>query len=164
MIHRIRRAGLLLATLMLMLGALAACGGGTSATPEARAESFFNDFIAAFNDPNLGDAAKQDEWADKLSKYFLPDQQAKQKEDVKQSFSAMPPGSMTIKIDNLKLEKVSESGDTAEVKIASGTMTMNIMGTEQTLDLASEGFGVTGTNAKMKKIDGVWYIDGNSGN
>ncbi len=165
--QRLYRSGLMMLMTALMLGLLAACGGSSAgAGPEERVQSFFTDVNSAFNDANLKDAAKQEEWADKLSKYFIPEQQAKQKESLKESFSQMgsliKPGD--VKIENVKVEKVSEEGDTAQVKIVSGKMSMTMLGQTQELDLADAGLTGNNQNATLKKIDGTWYIDDTTAN
>ncbi len=146
--------------LLMVMGVLAACGGSAAEAPEVRAENFFKDFVAAFNDPKISDAATQDQWADKLSKYFVPEQQAAQKTDILGSLQQLGAlgSELNVKVENLKVEKVSESGDDAEIKIVSGTMSMSVMGEEQTTDMATEGFGSSSSTSKMKKVDSVWYI------
>jgi hypothetical protein len=159
MLQTIRRFGVMFALMTLMLTILAACGGAAAATPVSRVESFMKDINSAFTDANLKDAAKQEEWADKLSKYFIPTEQAKQKESIKQGLVAMGSGLMSAKIENVKVEKVSETGDTAEVKLLSGKMIMTAGGETQEQDLAQAGLtGGSGENAKLQKIDGIWYL------
>jgi hypothetical protein len=161
MFNQVRRIGLLAALLTLLLAALAACGGTAAASPDARVQGYINDMNSAFADKDL--ATKQEEWADKLSKYFIPAEQAAQKTQIKEGltqFSSMP--GMSVKIENVKLEKVSESGDNAEVKFVDGTVVMDIAGqkNEQKLSetgLVSEG-GAPTDLVKLKKVDGVWYM------
>ena len=78
MFNHVRRFGLLVALSALLLTVLAACGGASGSTPEARIEGLMTDMNSAFSDANIKDAAKQEEWADKLSKYFIPSEQAAQ--------------------------------------------------------------------------------------
>jgi hypothetical protein len=163
MFNQVRRFGLLAALLTLLLTALAACGGTAGASPDARVQGYINDMNSAFADKDLATEAKQEEWADKLSKYFIPADQAAQKTQIKEGlaqFSSMP--GMSVKIENVKLEKVSESGDNAEVKFVDGTVIMDIAGqkNEQKLSetgLVSEG-GAPTDLVKLQKIDGVWYM------
>jgi hypothetical protein len=163
MFNQVRRLGLLAALLTLLLTALVACGGTAGASPESRVQGYITDMNSAFADKDLANAAKQEEWADKLSKYFMPAEQAAQKTEIKDGlaqFSSMP--GMSVKIENVKLEKVSESGNNAEVKFVDGTMIMDIAGqkTEQKLaetGLVSEG-GAPTDLVKLQKVDGVWYM------
>jgi hypothetical protein len=160
MLNQVRRFGLMAALLTLLLTVLAACGGSAGASPEQRVESFINDINSAFNDKDIANEAKQEEWADKLSKYFLPAEQATQKAEVKEALAGMGsiPG-MSIKIENAKVEKVSETGDNAEVKLVSGTMVMEAAGQKQEQNLAETGLvGGGSDNVKLQKVDGTWYI------
>ena len=157
MLHMIRRFGLMFALMTLMLAALAACGGST-ATPESRVEAFMKDSNGAFTDPNIKDAAKQEEWAEKISKYYIPAEQAKQKEEIKLGLATVGSGLMTARIENVKVEKVSETGDTAEVKLVSGKIIMDMGGQTQEQDLAEAGLTGDAENPKLQKIDGVWYL------
>ncbi|MBA3468886.1 MAG: hypothetical protein H0T53_04500 [Herpetosiphonaceae bacterium] len=159
MLQSVRRFGGMFALLTLLLAVLAACGGAAAATPQSRVESFMSDVNTAFNDPNIADAAKQEEWADKLSKYFIPAEQAAQKDEIKQGLAAVGSGLIKMKIENVKVEKVSETGDNAEVKLVSGKMIMEAAGQTEEQDLAQSGLtGSSGENATLQKIDGVWYM------
>jgi hypothetical protein len=159
MLQTVRRFGAMFALMTLMLAVLAACGGAAAATPEKRVEAFMTDINSAFTDANLKDAAKQEEWADKLSKYFIPAEQAAQKTEIQTALSAMGSGLMSMKIENVKVEKVSETGDNAGVKLVSGKIIMEAAGQTQEQDLAEAGLtGGSGENAKLQKIDGVWYL------
>jgi hypothetical protein len=160
MLNQVRRFGLTAALLALLLTVLAACGGTAGASPESRVEGFINDINSAFNDKDIANEAKQEEWADKLSKYFLPAEQATQKAEVKEALAGMGsiPG-MSIKIENAKVEKVSETGDNAEVKLAGGTMVMEVAGEKQEQNLAETGLVGGGSDSvKLQKVDGTWYI------
>ncbi len=159
MLQTVRRFGVMFALMTLMLAVLAACGGTAGASPESRVEGFMNDTNAAFNDANIKDAAKQEEWADKLSKYFIPAEQAAQKEEIKAGLAAVGTGLITMKIENVKVEKVSETGDNAEVKLVSGKIIMESGGQTEERDLAEAGLtGGSNENAKLQKVDGVWYM------
>jgi len=59
---------------------------------------------------------------------------------------------------NVKVEKVSESGDMAEVKIVSGKIIMDAAGQKDEQDLATAGITGSSANPKLQKIDGTWYI------
>lgn len=163
MFIKLRRFGsfALMAAMMLML--LAACGKGdgvVSASPEDRVKNFFGDFNSALTDPKIGEAATQDEWADKLSKYFLPADQAKQKDEMKTSLSQIGPmiaGGGQFSIEGITTEKVSETDTNAEVKITGGTMKMTLAGQTEEQNLADGGF-VGGNNPKLQKEGGVWYF------
>ncbi|HYF62541.1 MAG TPA: hypothetical protein VD886_06980 [Herpetosiphonaceae bacterium] len=164
MFNQVRRFGLTAAMLTLLLTVLAACGGSAGASPESRVDSFIKDINSAFNDKDIANEAKQEEWADKLSKYFLPAEQATQKAEVKEALAGMGsiPG-MSIKIENAKVEKVSETGDNAEVKLVSGTMVMEAAGQKQEQNLAETGLvGGGSDNVKLQKVDGTWYILSNN--
>jgi hypothetical protein len=163
MFNQVRRLGLMAALLTLLLGVLAACGGTAGASPESRIQGYINDMNSAFADKDLATEAKQAEWADKLSKYFMPAEQAAQKTEIQgglAQFSSMP--GMSVKIENVKLEKVSESGDNAEVKFVDGTMIMDIGGQKQEQKLSETGLvsenGAPTDTVKLKKVDGVWYM------
>ena len=158
MVNHVRRFGVLVVLGALLLTVLAACGGTSGATPEARVEGFMKDINTAFNDANIKDAAKQEEWADKLSKYFIPTEQAAQKESIKQGLVGVGSGFLTMTIENVKVEKISESGDMAEVKIVSGKIIMDAAGQKQEQDLATAGITGSSPNPKLQKIDGTWYI------
>jgi hypothetical protein len=148
--------------LAMLLVVLAACGGssGASASPEDRVKALFADFNSALGDANLKDAAKQDEWADKISKHFQPSEQAKQKESTKGALSTFggAGGEMKMSIEGVTTEKVSEDGDNAVVKLTGGKVKMTLAGQTQEQDLATSGFGAGGDTVKLKKIDGVWYL------
>ncbi|WP_110516602.1 hypothetical protein [Herpetosiphon llansteffanensis] len=148
--------------LLLVMGLLVACGGSPAETPEVRSENFLKDFVAGINDPALGEAAKQEEIADKLAGYFAPDQRATQKAALLEQLQQMAPmgGKIEAKLENVKFEKVSESGDTAVVKISGGTMVMAVDGQSQSIDLADGGIapGASGNESTLKKVDNVWYI------
>ncbi|HEY1017226.1 MAG TPA: hypothetical protein VGE07_31215 [Herpetosiphonaceae bacterium] len=161
MFIKLRRLGsfALMAAMMLML--LAACGGtAASASPEDRVKSFFTDFNAALNDPKIGEAETQEKYADTLSKYFLPADQAKQKEEMKTSLSQIGPmigAGGKFSIEGITTEKVSETDTNAEVKITGGKMKMTLGGETNEEDL-SKGDFVGGSNPKLQKEGGVWYF------
>ena len=162
MLATMRRFGLTTLVLILGLGLLAACGGTAATPPDERIEALFNDMGAAFNDQNITEAATQEEWAEKISMYFVPEQQATQKTELFATFSEMggqfPVGA--ISIENVDAEIVSEEGDTAQIRLVDGVMVMDIpeLG-RQELPLTEGGLGTEGENATMRKIDGVWYLD-----
>jgi hypothetical protein len=131
--------------------------------PISRILSYINDMNGAFADKDIATEAKQEEWADKLSKYFLPTEQAAQKAAVQEALASMGIlADMSVKIENVKLEKVSESGDSAEVKFVDGTMTMEFAGQKQEQKLSEIGLVSGGSTSpetvKLQKVDGVWYI------
>jgi hypothetical protein len=146
----------LLATLLVIL---AACGGG-AATPEERVKAFFTDYNTALADANLKDAAKQEEWADKISKHFQPGEQAKQKTNMAELLAGIGGNSgMKVSVEGLTTEKISEESDSAAVKITGGKMKMTMGSETREEELATMGFGGGGDTIKLKKIDGVWYIN-----
>ncbi len=163
MVVNTRRFGSLTIMIAMVLSLLGACGGSAgvaAASPEDRVKSFMNDMMTALSDPNLKEPAKQEEWADKISKYALPTEQAKKKDELKQTLAEMganmaakPDLKLTMKVEGLTTEKVSETGDSAEVKITGGKMITTMGDEKKEIDMTKDP-----RNQKLKKVDGVWYI------
>ena len=156
MLINVRRLGRLVVAMAVMLSLVAACGSESAvdiaARPEERFKSFLNDYNTALNDPKIAEPGKKAEWMDRLAQYYLPED----RETVKVGFEGTL-GVIPTKIENVTTEKVSEVGDAAEVRITGGQM---IIGETPPLEFTEEAspFTLNG-NPKLKKIDGVWYID-----
>ncbi|MBP8251681.1 MAG: hypothetical protein KAX40_04915 [Herpetosiphon sp.] len=155
MFKSFRRYAMLVATMLLGMMLLVACGG-SAADPVARVDSFVKDMNSAFSDAKLTETATQEKWADTLSKYYVADEQAAQKTEMLDALALLSSGS--VKIEGAKFEKVSESGDAAEVKIVGGKMSMTLLGQTQEQDLATSGISGSSSNIKLKKVDGTWYM------
>lgn len=158
----IRRCGAFGTLLVVIMTLLVACGGSSTASvaPEERVKGFFTDFSAALNDPKLNEEAAQQQHIDKLTAYFAPSERAKQVESMNEMFKGMSgTEAVTMKIEGVTTEKVSESGDNAEVRITGGTMTMTLAGQTSTQNLGEAGFGgASGDTIKLKRESGVWYF------
>ena len=207
----ILKRGLLALMLTLVLVALAACGGSPStggstggaataaptaaptavpeaADPETRVKGFFDDFSAALNDPKITEAAAQDEWAGKLAKYAVPDEQAKAKETFKKSLGEFSQaiaqigqlaGGQNVDLhlkfafNDIKTKLEEKTADTAKVRLVSGTVKMELTGkdVEKLGDAAKqvnremtlEEFMKSSSNkdaglTSLKLVNGTWYI------
>ena len=71
---------------------------------------------------------------ERLAQYYLPDD----RENMKIGFGNTL-GGISTKIEDVTTEKVSEFGDSAEVKITGGKMTIGVDGMPP-IDLAKEGY------------------------
>jgi hypothetical protein len=146
--------------LAMLLIILVACGGssGSSSAPEERLKAFYADLNSAMNDPGVADPARQEEWAEKISRHYQPSEQATQKEATKNSliFIAEANGSMTI--DGLTTEKISEEGDNAVIRITGGRTKVSLGDQNTEQNLVDSTSGADDGTIKLKKIDGVWYL------
>lgn len=176
---RAARTSLLAVLLSLVLAALAACGsaptgstgGSTSAPtaapavgPDQRVKDFFGVFGDALSDPELGQEAKQDEWAGKMAAFALPADQDKAKTEIKktlkqvgEAFSGMNQAvageSMDVKLqisfNDVATTIEEQSGDTAKVKLTGGVMKLELTGD----DVAKLGDVATQANREMPLAD-----------
>jgi hypothetical protein len=151
------------------------------ATPDSRATAMLNDFAGAMMDPNISDPATQSKWVEKILRNYEPDKRAALQPKLAESvskFGTMFTGGpvadgntkVTIhgKIEDLKLEDANPTPDTAEVKVVSGTLHMDIEVKGATADKTSVDASkpvdlplsalVHNKAAHLVKVNGVWYM------
>ncbi|HEU4322160.1 MAG TPA: hypothetical protein VFS21_03340 [Roseiflexaceae bacterium] len=185
---RVARYGLIAMLLSLMLAALAACGsaptgtggtGGTGGTaseptaaptaapaagPDVRVKDFFGVFGDALSDPDLGEEAKQDEWAGKMAAFALPADQDKAKTEIKKTLKqvgdafngmnqAVAAQNMDVKLQisfkDVATEIQEQSGDTAKVGLTGGVMKVELTGA----DVEKLGEAAAQANQEMPLTD-----------
>lgn len=107
----------------------ASLGGGS---PEAVAESFFEDLNRALSDPELADSEVNRAWAERLASYFAPSERA----DQRAAF-ATTLATYGYRIDQLDaneqfvievvyegIEQIDRDGDRANVRLVEGMILM----------------------------------------
>lgn len=179
----LRRAWLIAMATLVALAALAGCGqeapppapSGGGFNPESVAQSFFEDFGQALQDPNLAREETRDYWVERLANYFAPSERDDQRIALASSLASFANGlgeladneAVVFELHGFnQLEKVSDDGTHAIVRLPSASIYMALTrsteeGTrpfyEQTISLGQ----VTGRadgSVPMIKVDGRWYL------
>lgn len=148
-------------------------GGGFS--PEVVTESFFEDLQRALQDPNLHQEETRSFWAERLAGYFAPAEREVQRVALQRALASFAGGLRQLADDETAIfefrgfkpvEKVSDDGERALVRLPSASISMTLMRTtergsfvfyEQTIGL-SEVIGRPDGTVPVVKIDGRWYL------
>lgn len=180
----LRRSALIFLLLSLTL-LLAACGvtpgqsaaqgtpGGGSFSPEAVAQSFFDDLRDALRDSKLADDQQRGAWVERLVGYFAPNERDDQRIALRtalDSFSAgraklEPNEELTLDLKIERLEQVSQTDDRAMIRLVNGAIYVLITRTtsagvqnlyEETVPLEK----IIGNNGSVPvlRIGRSWYL------
>jgi hypothetical protein len=104
-------------------------GGGL--LPEAVAQSFFEDLRSALKDPELANDDRRGEWAERLAGYFAPNERDDQRIALRTALDSFVAGlgeldptseKLTLEVRFDSVEKVSESGNRATVRLVNGSI------------------------------------------
>ena len=137
---------------VLALLALAGCGpgsaepaaqggsGGSDISPERVAENFFDDLHSALKDQQLADDSKRGQWVERLAGYFAPNERDDQRIALRAALDGFVDGrgklepneDMSIELHYDGVEKVSESGSRATVRLVNGSIKIMITRTTET--------------------------------
>ena len=140
--HLLRlRLGLRVLIILLLLGALAACGFGSAtpeqvaqtgggSSPELVAQNFFEDLRQALKDQQLSNETKRDQWVERLANYFAPIERDDQRVALSSALENFVSGrdklnqneTLTLDVRFDKIEKISEDGDRALVRPTNGSI------------------------------------------
>jgi hypothetical protein len=102
--------------------------GGGSISPEAVAQSFFDDLGDALRDPKLSDDEQRGAWVDRLAGYFAPNERDDQRIALRAALDSFAAGqgkleqnedlTLELKID--RLEQVEQTTDRAMIRPVNG--------------------------------------------
>jgi hypothetical protein len=180
-----RRWWLVIALASLALSLLAACAatpgqsspqapaGGGSFSPEAVAQSFFDDLRDALRDPKLADDQQRAAWVERLAGYFAPNERDDQRIALRAALDSFTTGQgklepnenimLDLKIE--RLEQVEQTSDHAMIRPVNGEIHVLITRTtsagirnlyEQTVPL-EKIIGNHGT-VPVLRIGRSWYL------
>jgi hypothetical protein len=103
---------------------------GGSFSPEAVAQSFFDDLGSALDDPNLADDQQRGAWVERLAGYFAPNERDDQRIALRAALDSFTAGldklepneklDLDLKIE--RLEQVYQTDDRAMIRPINGTI------------------------------------------
>jgi hypothetical protein len=175
----------LLTVVLVLLLALAGCAvtpepdaaqgapTGGSFSPEAVAESFFEDLGNALRDEKLADDQQRGAWVERLSGYFAPNERDDQRIALRAALDSFTAGldklesneHLTLDLKIERLEQVSQSDDRAMIRPVNGAIYVLITRTtsvgiqnlyEETVPLER----IIGNNGSVPvvRIGRSWYL------
>ena len=173
------------AFIMVALCSLSACAatpgrstaqapaGGGSFSPEAVAQSFFDDLGEALGDPKLADDQQRGAWVERLAGYFAPNERDDQRIALRAALDSFTAGTgkldqnenLTLELKIERLEQVEQTGDRAMIRPVNGEIHVLITRTtsagiqnlyEQTVPLEK----IIGNNGSVPvlRIGRSWYL------
>jgi hypothetical protein len=103
---------------------------GGSFSPEAVAESFFEDLGKALKDPQLANDQQRGEWVERLAGYFAPAERDDQRIALRTSLDSFTNGlaqlepneSLTLDLKIERLEQISQTADRALIRPVNGAI------------------------------------------
>ena len=127
----------LLLTIVLLLASCATTPGqsiaqappsGGSFSPEAVAQSFFEDLGKALGDPKLADDQQRGAWVERLAGYFAPNERDDQRIALRAALDSFTIGqgkldqneNLTLELKIERLEQVEQTGDRAMIRPVNG--------------------------------------------
>jgi hypothetical protein len=147
--------------------------GGGSFSPEAVAQSFFDDLGSALDDPKLADDQQRGVWVERLAGYFAPNERDDQRIALRTALDSFTAGlgklepnenlNLDLKIE--RLEQVSQTDDRALIRPVNGSIYVLITRTtsagtqnlyEETVPLEK----IIGNNGLVPvlRIGRSWYL------
>jgi hypothetical protein len=103
---------------------------GGSISPEAVAQSFFDDLDKALEDPKLADDQQRGAWVERLAGYFAPNERDDQRIALRTALDSFSTGlgklepnedlKLDLKIE--RLEQVNQTGDRATIRPINGAI------------------------------------------
>ncbi|MEO7912854.1 MAG: hypothetical protein ABIV47_24655 [Roseiflexaceae bacterium] len=154
-------------------GSAQAPASGGSFSPEAVAQSFFDDLGSALDDPKLADDQQRGAWVERLAGYFAPNERDDQRialRDALDSFTAglgklEPNEDLTLKLKIERLEQVQQTDDRALIRPINAAIYVLITRTtsagtqnlyEETVPL--EKIIGNGGSVPVLRIGRSWYL------
>jgi hypothetical protein len=147
--------------------------GGGSLSPEAVAQSFFEDLGAALADQKLADEQQRGAWAERLAGYFAPNERDDQRIALRAALDSFATGQdelepnedLTFELKIERLEQVEQTGDHAMIRPVNGAIYVLITRTtsfgtqnlyEETVPLEK----IIGNNGSVPviRIGRSWYL------
>jgi hypothetical protein len=103
---------------------------GGSFSPEAVAQSFFDDLDSALDDPNLADDQQRGAWVERLAGYFAPNERDDQRIALRAALDSFTAGldnlepneNLTLDLKIERLEQVYQTDDRAMIRPVNGTI------------------------------------------
>ena len=154
-------------------GAAQSPAGGGSFSPEAVAQSFFDDLGDALGDPKLTDDQQRGAWVERLAGYFAPNERDDQRIALRAALDNFTAGTgkldqnenLTLELKIERLEQVEQTGDRAMIRPVNGEIHVLITRTtsagiqnlyEQTVPLEK----IIGNNGSVPvlRIGRSWYL------
>ncbi len=147
--------------------------GGGSFSPEAVAQSFFEDLDKALDDPKLADDQQRGVWVERLAGYFAPNERDDQRIALRAALDSFTAGQgklepneeLTLDLKIERLEQVYQTGDRAMIRPVNGAIYVLITRTtsagvrnlyEETVPL-EKIIGNNGT-VPVLRIGRSWYL------
>jgi hypothetical protein len=146
---------------------------GGSFSPEAVAQSFFDDLDSALDDPNLADDQQRGVWVERLAGYFAPNERDDQRIALREALDSFTAGrsklepneDLTLDLKIERLEQVYQTDDRAMIRAVNGTIYVLITRTtnagtrnlyEETVPLEK----IIGNNGSVPvlRIGRSWYL------
>ena len=167
--------------MLLLAGCAATAGqsidpapaGGGSFSPEAVAQSFFDDLRNALDDQKLADDQQRGEWVERLASYFAPNERDDQRIALRTALDNFTAGraklepneDITFNLKIERLEQVYQTDDRAMIRMVNGTIYVLITRTtsagtqnlyEETVPLEK----IIGNNGAVPviRIGRNWYL------
>jgi hypothetical protein len=147
--------------------------GGGSFSPEAVAQSFFEDLGKALLDPKLDDDQQRGVWVERLAGYFAPNERDDQRIALRAALDSFTAGigklepneNLTLELKIERLEQVYQTGDHAMIRPVNGAIHVLITRTtsagiqnlyEETVPLEK----IIGNNGSVPvlRIGRSWYL------
>jgi hypothetical protein len=147
--------------------------GGGSFSPEAVAQSFFEDLDQALDDPKLADDQQRGVWVERLAGYFAPNERDDQRIALRAALDSFTAGrsklepneDLTLDLKIERLEQVYQNGDRAMIRPINGAIYVLITRTtsagiqnlyEETVPLEK----IIGNNGSVPvlRIGRSWYL------
>ena len=179
------RWSLVVALAALALGMLSGCAAtpgqseeqtppsGGSISPEAVAQSFFDDLGKALDDPKLADDQQRGAWVERLAGYFAPNERDDQRIALRTALDSFATGKgklepnedLTLDLKIERLEQVNQTDDRATIRPINGAIYVLITRTtsagtqnlyEETVPLEK----IIGNNGAVpvRRIGRSWYL------
>jgi hypothetical protein len=146
---------------------------GGSFSPEAVAESFFEDLSSALGDEKLADDQQRGAWVERLAGYFAPNERDDQRIALREALDSFTSGldklepneHLTLDLKIERLEQVSQTDDRAMIRPVNGAIYVLITRTtsagiqnlyEETVPLER----IIGNNGSVPvvRIGRSWYL------
>jgi hypothetical protein len=146
---------------------------GGSISPEAVAQSFFDDLGKALDDPKLADDQQRGAWVERLAGYFAPNERDDQRIALRTALDSFATGKgklepnedLTLDLKIERLEQVNQTDDRATIRPINGAIYVLITRTtnagtqnlyEETVPLEK----IIGNNGSVpvRRIGRSWYL------
>jgi len=147
--------------------------GGGSFSPEAVAQSFFEDLGTALQDPKLADDQQRGDWVERLAGYFAPNERDDQRIALRAALDSFitgldklePNEDLTLELKIERLEQIEQTGNRATIRPINGAIYVLITRTtsagvqnlyEETVPLER----IIGNNGAVPvlRIGRSWYL------